>query len=104
MAAPAATSHKAKPQQNPKFQEPRTNGDLALLEFGSWFFGVFARPTLSAVRGNIFRSRAVIRSFLGNDDVMGMALLHRGPADQDEASPRAQLLNVPRAAITHAGT
>src|SRR5262245_28233610 len=35
---------------------------------------------------------------------MGMALLHRGAAHQDKAGFSAQILNVPRAAIAHAGT
>src|ERR1700732_2789767 len=56
---------------------------------------------LSAVRADVFRAGAVVGRFLRNADVMRMTLLNGGRAHEDKAGPRAQLLNVPGAAIAH---
>src|SRR5216684_497373 len=48
-------------------------------------------------------ARGVVRRFLRNENVMGMALPHRSPAHENEPGLGAQLFNIPRSAITHAG-
>src|SRR5262249_32008113 len=60
------------------------------------------RP-LANVRIGVLRPGAVVGRFLRNGDVMRMALLNRRAAHLDEASPRPQLLDVPGAAVPHAG-
>src|SRR5262249_4790156 len=58
---------------------------------------------LHAVRTARLGTRTVIRRFLRNSDVMGMTLLHRRRTHHDEAAARAQFLDVPCTAVTHAG-
>src|SRR5260370_27382294 len=56
---------------------------------------------LTAVRAGILGPRAVVGRFLRNDDVMGMTLLYRCPADENEAGACLQFLQVFRSAIAH---
>src|SRR5690242_5113509 len=62
-----------------------------------------SRARLIAVRTAII-GRRVIRSFLRNEDVMRMTLLHRRGADLNESSARPQFLNRSGPAVTHAGS
>src|SRR5436309_3267818 len=47
-------------------------------------------------------ARRIVRSFLRNENVMRMALLHRSRTHENELRLRAQLFYVPCSAITHA--
>src|SRR4051794_3264623 len=57
---------------------------------------------LAGFRAGKICPRAVIGRFLRDGDVMRMALLHTCRAHQNEAGPRAQLLNVASATVAHA--
>src|SRR5215207_9547717 len=59
---------------------------------------------LHAIRLRILFARRVIRRFLRNENVMRMALLHRGRAYLNEARPCPQLFQRFRPAIAHAGS
>src|SRR5439155_26627946 len=47
--------------------------------------------------------KAVVGRFLGDDDVVDVALLEPGRGDAHEARPRLQLADAGRAAVAHAG-
>src|SRR5262245_32504501 len=62
-----------------------------------------AARRLYAVVAAVLGPRTVVGGFLRNGDVMGMALLYRGRADEDEARAGAQLLDVACPTVAHAG-
>ena len=46
----------------------------------------------------------VVGSFLGDIDIVGVALLQAGAGDADKLAVGAQLFNIVGAAVAHAGT
>src|SRR3954447_23476451 len=93
-------------------EKVRTFGSLwklSVLPAGCWAKAPPALRTrlrprrLAAVRASVVAARAVVGRFLRNDDVMRMTLLHRRAAHHDEAAAGAQVLDIPAAAIAHAG-